>query len=82
MIWAFDSPGSVSAVLIIALRTRDSTAARVADTGRDERRCAARLVYALGRSELVGCGVRIGHRVSAISHNVKSASSMPMRNRE
>ena len=61
MIWPFDSPGSVSLVFIIALRTKDSTAARVADTDRDERKCAARLVYALGRSELVGCGVRIGH---------------------
>jgi hypothetical protein len=60
MIWAFDSPGSVSAFLIIALLFRDHTNWRGAGTGQKQRRCAARVFCALWRSELVGCGVRLG----------------------
>ena len=77
MICAFDSPGSVSAVLIIALLFRESDKLRGADTGHQQRKCAA-LVYALGRSELVGCGVRLGHQMPAASLQDESARAMPM----
>jgi hypothetical protein len=69
MIWAFDSPGSMSAVLMIALLFRDPTTVRGAGTGYKQRKCAARVFYALGRSELVGCGVRLGHPMPAASLN-------------
>jgi hypothetical protein len=42
MICAFDSPGSVSAFVIIALLFRDPTKSRGADTGHKQRKCAAR----------------------------------------
>jgi hypothetical protein len=74
MICGFDSPGIVSKVLIIALLSRDLTNAREADTGHKQRKCAARVFYALGRSELVGCGVRLGHQMSAASLSHESAS--------
>ena len=77
MICAFDSPGSVSAVLIIALLFRNPTNVRGADTGHKQRKCAA-LVYALVRSELVGCGVRLGHQMPAASLQDESARAMPM----
>jgi hypothetical protein len=65
MICAFDSPGSVSAVLIIALLSRDPTTARGADTGHKHGNCPARVFCALGRSELVGCGVRLAAMAAA-----------------
>lgn len=58
MICAFDSPGSVSAILIIDLLFRNPTNMRGAATGHQQRKYAA-LVYAVGRSELVGCGVHL-----------------------
>jgi hypothetical protein len=78
MIWAFDSPGSVSAVLIIALLFRDPRSARGADIGHKQRKYAARVFYAVGRSELVGCGVRLGHQMPAASLNSDGARAMPM----
>jgi hypothetical protein len=59
MMLVFDSPGNGSSVFIIALLSRDLTNARGVDTGPKQRKCAARVFYALGRSELVGCGVRL-----------------------
>lgn len=79
MIWVFDSPGSVSVILIIALQSRDLTSA---DTGCEQRKCAARVFCAFGRSELVGCGVRLVHEVSAVSHNRTNARAMPTLKRE
>jgi hypothetical protein len=60
MICAFNAPGSVSAVLIIARLFRDPTTARGADTSHKHGNCPARVFYALGRPELVGCGVGLG----------------------
>jgi len=77
MICAFGSPGSVSADLIIALLFRNPTKMRGAAAGRQQRKYAA-LVYALGRSELVGCGVRIGRQMPAASLQDESARPMPM----
>jgi hypothetical protein len=34
--------------------------------------------YTLGRSELVGCGVRLGHQMPAASLQDESARAMPM----
>lgn len=79
MICAFDSPGNVSVILIIALPSRDLTAA---DTGCEQRKVAARVFCAFGRSELVGCGVRLVHEVSAVSYNRTHARTMPMLNWE
>jgi hypothetical protein len=79
MICAFDSPGSVSVILMIALRSRDLTAA---DTGCEQRKGAARVFCAFERSELVGCGVRLVHEVSAVSHNRTNARTMPKLNPE
>ena len=81
MICAFDSPGSASAVLIVALLFRNPTNLRGAGTGHQQRKYAA-LVYALGRSELVGCGVRLGHPMSATSLQDESARAMPMPTKE
>jgi hypothetical protein len=78
MMLVFDSPGNVSIVFIIALLSRDPTNARGVDTGHKQRKCAARVFYALGRSELVGCGVRLGQKVSAASLQDESARAMPM----
>jgi hypothetical protein len=78
MICAFDSPGSVSKVLIITLPSRNPKKMRGADTGHKQRRCAARVFYALGRSELVGCGVRLGHQMAAASLQDESARAMPI----
>ena len=78
MMLAFDSPGSVSRAFIITLLFRDPTNARGADTVHKQRRCAARVFYALGRSELVGCGVRLGHQMPAASLQDESARAMPM----
>ena len=77
MMLVFDSPGSVSRVFIIALLFRDPTSSRGADTGHKQRKCAARVFYALGRSELVGCGVRLGP-MAAASLNSEVARAMPM----
>jgi len=77
MMLVFDSPGSVSRVFIIALLFRDPTNSRGADTGHKRRKCAARVFYALGRSELVGCGVRLGP-MAAASLNSEGARAMPM----
>jgi hypothetical protein len=74
----FDSPGRVSKVFIIALLSRDPTNARGADAGHKQRKYAARVFYALGRSELVGCGVRLGHQMPAASLQDESARAMPM----
>jgi len=60
MMLALVSPGNVSMVLTIALLSRDPITARGADTGPQTTECAARVFYVLGRSELVGCGVRVG----------------------
>ena len=80
MMLVFDSPGSVSRVFIIALLSRDPTNARGADTGHTQRKCAARVFYALRRSELVGCGVRLGQQMPAASLQDESARAMPMPN--
>ena len=80
MMLVFDSPGSVSKVFIIALLYRDPTNARGADTGHKQRKCAARVFYALGRSELVGCGVRLGDQMPAASLQDESARALPMPN--
>jgi hypothetical protein len=80
MIWAFDSPGSVSKVLIVALLSVDPMMMRGADRGHKQRKCAARVFFALGRSELVGCGVRLGHQMPAASLQDESARAMPMPN--
>ena len=77
MMLVLDSPGSVSRVFIIALLSRDPTNARGADTGHKQRKCAARVFYALGRSELVGCGVRLA-ALAAASLQDESARAMPM----
>jgi hypothetical protein len=77
MMLVFDSPG-VSIAFIIALLSRDPTSARGVDTGRKQRKCAARVFYALGRSELVGCGVRLGQKVPAASLRDESARAMPI----
>ena len=76
MICAFDSPGRVSAILIIALLFRNPTNMRGAATGHQQRKYAA-LVYALGRSELVGCGVHLGNQCLP-SLRDESARAMPM----
>ena len=39
-----------------------------------------RVFYALGRSELVGCGVRLGDQMPAASLQDESARAMPMPN--
>jgi hypothetical protein len=78
MMYPFDSPGSVSKVLIITLLSRDPKKMRGANTGHKQRKCAARVFYALGRSELVGCGVRLGHQMPAASLQDESARAMPM----
>jgi hypothetical protein len=57
---AFDSPGNVSTGFIITLRFRDPTNTRGADTVHKQRNYAARYSTLWGRSELVGCGVRLG----------------------
>jgi len=44
--------------------------------------CAARVFYALRRSELVGCGVRLGDQMPAASLQDESARAMPMPNNE
>ena len=72
MIWVFDSPGRVSVILIVALQTTDLETA--ADTGCEQRKFAARVYCAFGRSELVGCGVRFVHEVSAVSHNLNECT--------
>jgi len=41
-------------------------------------KCAARVFYALGRSELVGCGVRLGRQLPAASLQDENARAMPM----
>jgi hypothetical protein len=68
MMLALVSPGNVSMVLTTALLSRDPITARGADTVHKQRKCAARVFYVLGRSELVGCGVRVGP-ISAASLN-------------
>jgi len=82
MICAFDSPGSVSKVLIIALLSRDPTNARGADTGATNNGNVPRGFCTLCdmRSELVGCGVRLGHQMPAASLQRESARAMPMPN--
>jgi len=80
MMLVFDSPGSVSRVFTITLLSRDPTNAQGADTGHKQRKCAARGFFALGRSELVGCGVRLGHQMPATSLQDVSARAMPMPN--
>jgi hypothetical protein len=82
MMLALVSPGNVSMVLTIALLSSDPITARGADTGHKQRKCAARVFYALGRSELVGCGVRLGHEMPAASLQDESARAMPMPNNE
>jgi hypothetical protein len=80
MICAFDSPG-VSAILIIALLFRESVNCARGRHGHKQRKYAA-LVYALGRSELVGCGVRLGHQMPATSLQDESAREMPTPDRQ
>ena len=46
--------------------------------GHKQRKCAAWLFYALGRSELVGRGVRLGHQMLAASPQDQNARAMPM----
>jgi len=53
-----------------------------ADTGYKQRKSAARVFYALGSSELVGCGVRLGQQMPAASVPHESAREMPMTYRE
>ena len=81
MMLVFDSPGSVSRVFIIALLSRDPKNAQGADTGHKQRKCAARVFYALGRSELVGCGVRLGRQMPAASLQDENARAMPIPNK-
>jgi hypothetical protein len=38
--------------------------------------------YAPGRSELVGCGVRLGHQMPAASLQDENARAMPTPNKE
>ena len=63
MTCAFDSPGSMSAFLIIALLFRDQTKWARGRFGPEATElCRAGVLCALAlRSELVGCGVRQGH---------------------
>jgi hypothetical protein len=61
MILVFDSPDSVSMAFMIALLFRDLTNCARCRHGPKTTEIAARVFYALGRSELVGCGVRLGH---------------------
>ena len=77
MIWALDSPGSVLKEHIVTLLSSDSTNARGADKGHNGN--VPRVFYAVGRSELVGCGVRLGH-LPAPSLQDESACAMPMPN--
>jgi len=66
MICAFDSPGSMSAVLIIALLLQDPTHdSRRQPPATNNGKCPAEVSCALGRSELVGCGVRLGAMAAA-----------------
>jgi len=74
MIWAFDSPGNVSTVLIIALLFRDPTNNT---RGRHGPQTTEMCRAGLGRSELVGCGVRLGP-MAAASLNSEGARAMPM----
>jgi hypothetical protein len=76
----FDSPGNVSKVFIIALLSRDPRKREGQTPGHKQRKCAARVFYALGRSELVGCGVRLGHPMAATSLQAENARAMPMPN--
>src|SRR5450755_2811639 len=82
MMLVFDSPGSASKVFITVLLSRDPTNARGTDTSHKQRKCAARVYYALGRSELVGCGVRLGRQLSAASLQDENARAMPMSNND
>ena len=76
---AFDSPGSVSKALMIALLSTDPTMMRGADAGHTQRKYAARVFCARWRSELVGCGVRLGHiNCLPASLGRESARSMPI----
>ena len=79
MMLVFDSPGSVSHVFIITLlpEMREGQT-RATNNGKVPRG----VLYALGRSELVGCGVRLGHRMPAASLQDESARAMPMPNNE
>ena len=81
MTYAFDSPGSVSKVLIITLLSRDPKKMRGAEQGPQKTEMCRAGFYALGRSELVGCGVRLGHQVHAASLQGESARAMPMPNK-
>ena len=62
----------------ISLHPEDPTNARGADAGHKQRKYAGRVFYVLGRSELVGCGVRLGHQLPAASLQDESARAMPM----
>ncbi len=81
MTLVFDSPGSVSRVFIIVLLSRDPANARGADADHKQRKCAARVFYALGRSELVGCGVRLGRQMPAAPLQDENARAMPIPNK-
>jgi len=66
MICAFDSPGSMSAVHIIALLLKDPTPDSSGQPpATNNGKCPAEVFCALGRSELVGCGVRLGAMAAA-----------------
>ena len=73
IICELDSPGITSAFRMIVLLSEDPKTGRGADTGHKQRKCAARVVCALWRSELVGCGVRLAH-IEWPSLSVESAS--------
>ena len=76
MIRALDSPGSVSAVLKIApvQRIRQMWEGQTPTKNGS----VPRGFYAIERSELVGCGVRLGHQMSAASLQDENARVMPM----
>ena len=82
MMLVFDSPGSVLRVFIIAFPIqRSEKCARGRRRPQTTEMCRAGF-YALGRSELVGCGVRLGHQGSAASLQDESARAMPTPNNE
>jgi len=59
MTCAFDSPGSVSKVLIVTLLSRDPIKMRGADRGRKDGDVPR--VFGSQLPVVVGCGVRPGH---------------------
>ena len=65
MIWALDSPGNVAVVLILALLCRDLKICEGQIRGHKQRKMCRAGFCALGRSELVGCGVRLAAMAAA-----------------